>query len=82
LLFETNADAWLDKVIVVTAPEQVQRNRVLARPGMTEESYAAIIARQIPDADKRTRASYVIDTSMGLDAARVRVQEILGDLNP
>ncbi|MEO1492459.1 MAG: dephospho-CoA kinase [Pseudomonadota bacterium] len=80
LLYETRAETWLDKVLVVTAPAQVQRERVLARPGMTEEAFEAILAKQVPDADKRARADFLIDTSAGLDAARARVAEIIQTL--
>lgn len=80
LLFETGADAWLDRIVVVTAPPEVQRARVLARPGMTEETFATILARQTPDAEKRGRADYLIDTSLGMKPARARVAEILDDL--
>jgi len=62
LLFETGADAALDATLVVTAPADVQRARVLARPGMTEDHFQRIIARQMPDADKRARADYVVET--------------------
>lgn len=80
LLYETGAEAWLDKVLVVTAPADVQRERVLARPGMTESTLETILARQMPDADKRARADYVIDTSRGFDVARADVAEIVKDL--
>lgn len=79
LLYETGAEAWLDAVAVVTVPEDVQRARVLARPGMTEARFAAILARQTPDAEKRARADYLIDTST-LDGARAAVRQILSDL--
>jgi dephospho-CoA kinase len=77
LLFETGGEAAFDKVIVVSAPEAVQRERVLARPGMTLEKYEAILARQLPDGDKRARADFVIDTSRTLDEVRAQVGEIL-----
>jgi dephospho-CoA kinase len=77
LLFETGGDARVDAVVVVTAPPDVQRARVLARPGMTEERFAAILAKQTPDAEKRRRAHFVVDTSQGLLAARKQVGDIL-----
>jgi dephospho-CoA kinase len=80
LLFETGADAWLDHVLVVTAPHEVQRSRVLARPGMTEEAFRNILARQTPDADKRARADTVIDTSQGIEAARQAVHSLISRL--
>ena len=80
LLYETGADTWLDKVIVVSAPQDVQKARVLARPGMTEDSFAAILARQTPDPEKRERADYVIDTSKGLGPARRAVADILQEV--
>jgi dephospho-CoA kinase len=77
LLFETGGDARVDAVVVVSAPEDVQRARVLARPGMTPEKLEAILAKQMPDAEKRRRADFVVDTSRGLDAARIQVRAIL-----
>ena len=77
LLFEVEADAQVDAVVVVTAPLEVQRERVLARPGMTEAKLAAILGQQIPDEEKRARADFVIDTSLGLDHARAAVHSIL-----
>lgn len=76
LLFETGRDEDVDAVIVVSAPEDVQKARVLARPGMTREKFAAILARQLPDSEKRRRADFVVDTSQGLDAAFEQVRAI------
>jgi len=77
LLFETGADRSVDAVVVVSAPPDVQKERVLARPGMTEEKFAAILAKQVPDSRKRARADFVVHTDRGLDAAREEVREIL-----
>ena len=77
LLYETRADAWLDQVVVVSAPAEIQRARVLARPGMTAEAYEAILARQTPDAEKRARADHIIDTGGSKDHARAQVAAIL-----
>ena len=81
LLYETHGETRVDKVIVVTADVQTQRTRVLARPGMTVQKLDAILGRQMPDADKRLRANYVIDTGKGLDAARQSVRAIIRDIN-
>ena len=78
LLFETGGDAAVDAVVVVTADPEVQATRVLARPGMTRERFEAILGRQTPDADKRRRADFLVDTGRGLDAARLQVREIVG----
>lgn len=78
LLFETGGDRAADAVVVVTADAAVQAERVLARPGMTRERFEAILARQIPDAEKRRRADFVIDTGEGLEPTRDRVREIVG----
>jgi dephospho-CoA kinase len=78
LLFETGGDVAVNAVVVVTAPASVQAERVLARPGMTRERFEAILARQLPDAEKRRRADFVVDTGEGMDAARARVREIVG----
>lgn len=80
LLFETGGTDRVDKIVVVSAPESVQRKRVLARPDMTEEKLAAILARQVPDAEKRRRADFVIDTSHGMEAARRAVRDIVAQL--
>jgi dephospho-CoA kinase len=77
LLFETGGDRRVDAVVVVSAPEEVQRARVLMRPGMTEAKLDAILAKQMPDAEKRRRADFVVDTSQGFDAARTQVRAIL-----
>jgi dephospho-CoA kinase len=80
LLFETGGERGLDVTVVVTAPEATQRERVLARPGMTAEKFEAILKAQTPDAEKRRRADFVIDTSRGLEEARRQVAAILADL--
>ncbi|MBL4853416.1 MAG: dephospho-CoA kinase [Robiginitomaculum sp.] len=80
LLFETGSDAHVDKIVVVTANAAVQRERVLARPGMTEEKFALIKSRQYPDAQKRAKADYIIHTDKGLSHARKRVQSIMQEI--
>jgi dephospho-CoA kinase len=77
LLFETGGDRRVDAVVVVSAPPEVQRARVLARPGMTIEKLESILAKQMPDAEKRRRADFVVDTSQGFDATRAQVRAIL-----
>ena len=80
LLFETGGEKRMDAVVVVSAPADLQRQRVLARPGMDEAKLDAILARQMADAEKRARAHFVIDTSLGLDAARSQVRDVLARL--
>ena len=80
LLFETGGDANVDAVVVVSAPAAMQRERVLARPGMTPDRLDAILAQQVADAEKRARAHYVVDTGRGLDPARAQVAEIIAAL--
>lgn len=77
LLYETGGEGRVDAVVVVTAPAEIQRARVLERPGMTVEKLDALLARQLPDAEKRRRADFVVDTSLGFDAARAQVRKIL-----
>lgn len=77
LLFETGAEARCDAVAVVSATAEMQRARAFARPGMTEQKFQAILAKQMPDADKRARADFVVDTGQGFDHARGQVREIL-----
>jgi dephospho-CoA kinase len=80
LLFEIGAEREMDAVVVASAPEQVQRARVLARPGMTAEKFESLKARQLPDAQKRQQAHYVVMTDKGLDHAREQVKMILADI--
>ena len=77
LLFETGGEKAFDKIIVVSAPDTVQRQRVLARPGMTEEKLDAILARQTPDEEKRRRADFVVDTGTDLSTTERQVGDIL-----
>jgi dephospho-CoA kinase len=81
LLFETNGRGRVDKIVVVTADGEIQRQRVLSRPGMAEEKFCAILARQVPDAEKRRRADYIIDTGLGMESARNAVRDIVADLS-
>ncbi len=77
LLLETGGDRRVDAIVVVTAPSDVQRQRILERPGMTAEKLDALLARQISDAEKRRRADFIVDSSQGFDAARAQVHAIL-----
>jgi dephospho-CoA kinase len=80
LLFETGADARMDAVVVVSAPQDVQRARVLSREGMTQERLNGIVARQIPDAEKRAKAHFVVETDKGFDHAFDQVKKIVAEL--
>jgi dephospho-CoA kinase len=77
LLFETGGEKRVDAVVVVTTTPEIQRERILARDNMTAEKLDAILARQLPDAEKRRRADFVVDTSHGLDPVRARIRDIL-----
>lgn len=77
LLFETGGERRVDAVVVVTAPADVQRARTIGRAGMTEQKFQALLAKQVPDAEKRRRADFVVDTSQGFDSARRQVHAIL-----
>ena len=77
LLFETGGNEAFDKVIVVSARPELQRERVLARPGMTAEKFEQILTRQLPDEEKRARADFIVDTSGTLDETRAQVRDIL-----
>ncbi len=80
LLFETNGHHRMDAVVVVSAPADLQRQRVLARENMTAEKLDAILARQMPDEEKRQRADFVVDTSQGIEPVRARVRDILAEV--
>jgi dephospho-CoA kinase len=77
LLFETGGERNVDAVVVVTTSPEVQRERILSRPNMTEQKLEGILARQMPDAEKRKRAQFVVDTSHGLEPVRARIRDIL-----
>ena len=77
LLFEVGTNRRCDAVVVVSAPPEVQRQRVLERPGMTEEKLLAILAKQLPDAEKRRRADFIVDSSKDFEHARAQVRDIL-----
>lgn len=80
LLYETGGENRVDAVVVVTTAPEIQRERILARDNMTPEKLDAILARQLPDAEKRKRADFVVDTSHGLDPVRQRISEILREV--
>jgi dephospho-CoA kinase len=80
LLFETGGEKRVDAVVVVTTSPEVQRERILARGTMTSEALDAILARQLPDAEKRKRADFVVDTSHGLDPVRTAIRDILAEV--
>ncbi len=80
LLYETGAEGAVDAVAVVSAPEAVQKARVMARAGMTDERFSAIMARQVPDIEKRRRADFVIETGDGLEPAQAQVSAVIAAL--
>jgi dephospho-CoA kinase len=80
LLFETGGEVRVDATVVVTAPADIQKSRLLERPGMTAEKIEGMLMRQMPDSEKQSRADFVIDTSRGFDAARAEVRSILQQL--
>jgi dephospho-CoA kinase len=77
LLFEIGGESRCNAIVVVSAPVEVQQVRAMQRPGMTEEKFTALVAKQVPDAEKRKRADFIVDTSQGLDHARAQVRDIL-----
>jgi dephospho-CoA kinase len=80
LLFENGGEKRLDAVVVVSADSKIQRQRVLARPGMTVEKFEMILSRQVPDREKRERADYIVETGSGFDNARMQVKAIIADI--
>ena len=80
LLYETGGDQRVDAVVVVTAPAEMQRKRVLTRPGMTPDKLDALLAKQMPDAEKRRRADFIVDSGGGLESAREQVRNILAKI--
>lgn len=81
LLFESGGDALCDMIVVVTAPADVQRERVLARDDMTLEKYNALLARQMSDADKRAKADFIVFTDKGIEDARQQIRKVLQNIN-
>src|SRR5690242_15105873 len=79
LLFETGGEKRVDAVVVVTTTPEIQRERILARPNMTDEKLDAILVRQMPDSEKRKRAHFIVDTSHGLEPVRLRIRDILSE---
>ena len=77
LLFETKVERGCDAVVVVSAPPEIQRKRAFERPGMTDDKFAAILAKQMPDAEKRGRADFVVDSSQSFDHTRAQIRDIL-----
>jgi len=77
LLFETGGECGCDAVVVVSAPAEVQRRRAFERPGMTDEKFFALVAKQVPDEEKRRRADFVVDSAQGFDHARGQIRDIL-----
>ncbi|WP_315781036.1 MULTISPECIES: dephospho-CoA kinase [unclassified Bradyrhizobium] len=80
LLFETGGDKRVDAVVVVSTSPEIQRQRILARGTMTEDALDALLARQMPDAEKRARADFVVDTSNGIEPVRARIRDILAEV--
>ncbi len=81
LLFETKAESRVDVVVVASCSPEIQRERVLSRPGMTEEKFAMILSRQMPDVEKRRKADFIIDTGRGIEDARTQVRSVLRALS-
>ena len=80
LLYETGGEKRVDAVVVVTAPAEIQRKRVLERPGMTPDKFAVLLEKQVPDAQKRVRADFIVDSGHGVEPAREQVRQILREV--